>query len=76
MHLNLIPELLQLLMDVSLDLPWLFTHPLELDEKRATSWKPEETIGETNLTLHVKFQVLNPQLIKDPLTGVSLDNAL
>jgi len=63
-------------MDVSLDLPWLFTHPLELDEKRATSWKPEETIGETNLTLHVKFQVLNPQLIKDPLTGVSLDNAL
>lgn len=53
MHLNVVPEIFQLLVDMELEFPWVFAHPLELDEERPTPWDPEESIRVSYPSPHV-----------------------
>lgn len=63
-------------MDVGLKSPRILTHPLEFNQQRAPTRKPEEAVRKPRPPLHIQLQALNPELVEDSLAGSVLDSAL
>jgi hypothetical protein len=73
MDLDHVTKFLQLLVDVGLDLTWLFAHPLKFDEERSAARQPEESVRKPHPALHVQLQVLDPEFVKNLLADVRLN---